>query len=107
MLVTHNECKLHSYLFMIERTIKVNCVGGLHARPAKLLADTASRFSSEITLVNGDIEGDAKSLLSILMLGIAEGNEVLVRIFGADEGKALLAIVELAERDFAAKEVFE
>ena len=85
---------------MIERTIKINCVGGLHARPAKLLADTASSFSSEITLVNGDIEGDAKSMLSILMLGIAQGSEITVRIFGADEGKALLAIVKLAESGF-------
>ena len=85
---------------MIERTISIKCVGGLHAHPAKLLADTASHFSSEITLVNGDIEGDAKSLLSILMLGISENSEVLVRIFGDDEGKALLAINRLAENGF-------
>lgn len=91
---------------MIERKIEINCVGGLHARPAKLLADTASRFSSEITLVNGDIEGNAKSLLSILMLGVAQGSEVAVRIFGTDEGKALLAIMKLAENNFTEVDEF-
>ena len=85
---------------MIERTIEINCVGGLHARPAKLLADTASHFSSEITLVNDEIEGNAKSMLSILMLGIAQGSKITVRIFGDDEGQALLAIIKLAENNF-------
>lgn len=91
---------------MIERTIEITCVGGLHARPAKLLADTASQFSSEITLVNGDIEGNAKSLLSILMLGVAQNSSVVVRIFGTDEGKALLAILQLAENGFTDTESF-
>ena len=86
---------------MIERTIAVKCFGGLHARPAKMLADTASRFSSEITLVKGDLEGNAKSLLSILMLGISENTEVLLRIFGSDEGKALLAIMKLVDSNFS------
>ncbi len=85
---------------MIERTIVVNCRGGLHARPAKMLADTASRFSSEITLVNGDVEGNAKSLLSILMLGVPEKTEVMLRIFGADEAKALIAILRLIDSNF-------
>ncbi len=93
-------------VIMIERTIEITCVGGLHARPAKLLADTASQFSSEITLVNGDIEGNAKSLLSILMLGVAQGSQVLVRIFGTDEGKALLAIMKLAESGFTETDTF-
>ncbi len=91
---------------MIERTIEVKCIGGLHARPAKLLADTASRFSSEITLYNDDIEGNAKSLLSILMLGISQDMSVTLRIFGADEGKALLAIMKLAENNFADSDNF-
>lgn len=86
---------------MIERTITVKCSGGLHARPAKMLADTASHFSSEITLVNGGVEGNAKSLLSVLMLGILENTEVTLRIFGADEGRALLAIMELIDNNFS------
>ena len=86
---------------MIERIISVKCPGGLHARPAKMLADTASRFSSEITLYNGSIEVNAKSLLSILMLGIPEDYEVTLRIFGADEGKALYAIMQLIDSNFA------
>lgn len=91
---------------MIERTITVKCTGGLHARPAKMLADTASQFSSEITLYNGDIEGNAKSLLSILMLGISENTNVKLRIFGADEGRALLAIMKLVESNFVDTDQF-
>lgn len=91
---------------MIERTIEVKCTGGLHARPAKLLADTASRFSSEITLCNGDTEGNAKSLLSILMLGISQNSSVTLRIFGSDEGRALLAIMKLIENNFVDANTF-
>ena len=65
-----------------------------------MLADTASRFSSEITLVNGDVEGNAKSLLSILMLGVPEKTEVSLRIFGSDEAKALIAILKLIDSNF-------
>ena len=93
-------------VYMIERTIEVKCVGGLHARPAKMLADTASRFSSEITLCSGEIEGNAKSLLSILMLGISQNSSVTLRIFGADEGKALLAIMKLIDNNFVDSEAF-
>ena len=91
---------IYLLFIMIERTIEIKCVGGLHARPAKILADTASQFSSEITLCCGGIEGNAKSLLSILMLGISQNTNVTLRIFGADEGKALLAIMKLIDSNF-------
>lgn len=85
---------------MIERTVSFKCQNGLHARPARMLADTASRFSSEITLVCDGTEGNAKSLLSILMLGIPENKEVTLRIFGSDETKALIGILDLIDRNF-------
>ncbi len=89
---------------MIERQITIECEGGLHARNAIMLTDVASRYKSEISLINAGVEGNAKSLLSVLMLGIASGTEVTLRIFGPDESDALLDILQLVEKKFAPSE---
>ena len=85
---------------MIEREIIIECDGGLHARNAIVLTDIASRYKSEITLTHAGVEGNAKSLLSVLMLGITSGAQVTLRIFGSDESDALLDILQLIENKF-------
>ena len=56
----------------------------LHARPAGLFVRRAMTFTSRITVVKGEREADAKSILGVLGLGAAEGND-------ADEALAALA----------------
>ena len=87
---------------MAERTLRVTGRLGLHARAAANLVRVASKFQSNITLkrLDNSVEGDAKSILSILMLAASRGTELLVVAVGSDEQPALDAVLNLFARDF-------
>lgn len=85
---------------MVEKKITVSNKTGLHARPAALLVQTASKFSSDVLIVKGDIEVNAKSIMGIMALGAGQGTELTIRINGADEDQALAAILELFHNNF-------
>ncbi|MBO5924287.1 MAG: HPr family phosphocarrier protein [Lentisphaeria bacterium] len=58
---------------------------GLHARPASLIAQAAGRFAADISLTpEGGNTADAKSILSLLMLGAPCGTELTLQINGHD-----------------------
>jgi phosphotransferase system HPr (HPr) family protein len=48
----------------------VSIPGGLHLRPAALLAETAIRFDSDITVRQNESAADAKSALSLIQRNI-------------------------------------
>ncbi|RAP40532.1 phosphoenolpyruvate--protein phosphotransferase [Rhodovulum viride] len=65
---------------------------GLHARPATALVDIAKGFKAEIRIGHGDKTGNAKSLISLLGLGVAGGGRIRVTARGADADRALAAL---------------
>ncbi len=73
---------------------------GLHARPATLLVKTASDYESRIDVIFQEKTGNAKSLLSILGLGIHKDDEFIIRVEGSDESLAWHAITELIDSNF-------
>ena len=85
---------------MIKKTIEIINRLGLHARAAAKLSHLANNFSSNIFLVfNGD-RVNAKSLLGILTLAAAVGNDIVVEADGEDEAKAVSRIKDLFDRKF-------
>lgn len=87
---------------MAERRLQVTGRLGLHARAAANLVRVAGRFKSSLTIhrLDGDLEADAKSILSILTLAASRGTELRVVANGVDEEEALDAVVGLFSRDF-------
>lgn len=77
---------------------------GLHARPASLFVQEASKFQSEITVLKGDESGDAKSILDLLMLGVDQGSTIRIQAVGTDAVEALNALRLLHARNFGEKE---
>ncbi len=73
---------------MIELDLTVLNHTGLHARPARELVNLAKKFSSKIKIAHGDRSGNAKSLISVLKLGVASGGAVRFQITGEDEAEA-------------------
>ena len=65
---------------------------GLHARPAGLLVKKAGEFASTVSVDNGQKKGDAKKIMSLMMMGVKKGVEVTVTIEGEDEDTAFEAI---------------
>lgn len=61
---------------------------GIHARPAGQLVTTAKKYASDITIEIGGKSASAKKLISLMGLGVKQGNEITVKVEGADEDKA-------------------
>src|SRR5215510_11843367 len=62
---------------------------GLHARPAKVLVNLAKQFKSNISLQHKGKKANAKSMVSVLTLGVVRGSELTVQADGVDEEKAI------------------
>jgi multiphosphoryl transfer protein len=70
---------------------------GLHARPATVLVNAAKEFESEIQIRYGSQVANAKSLVSLLKLGVEGGQTVRLMAQGKDEDAALAALKQEIE----------
>lgn len=66
---------------------------GLHARPARVFVDIAKQYQSSIKIRHNGKLVNAKSLISVLTLGVARGQQIQVEVNGEDEESAAAAIV--------------
>ena len=74
---------------MIIKDITITNSSGLHARPASLWVQMASRYKSSIKIKTNDSQVDGKSILGILSLGLASGSQFQLIVDGADEQEAV------------------
>ncbi len=76
---------------------------GLHARPASVFVQTASKFQSRILVRNMNSQRpavNAKSILQVLTLGVDQNTPVEITAEGEDEERAVAALEELIGADF-------
>lgn len=86
---------------MTSQTVKVTNESGIHARPASLFLQAATSFKSDITVTKNGKNGNAKSLLSLLSLGIKKDTEIAINADGEDEKEAVTVLVKLVESRFS------
>jgi len=87
-----------------ETSIVITNRVGLHARPARLLVQTAALFQSQIQVKFGEKTATAKSILGVLKLGAALGDTLLLRAEGEDAEKAIETLAELVKQKFHEEE---
>jgi phosphocarrier protein len=80
---------------MIHKTVEILNRTGLHARPAAEFVEKASKFKSKITIEKDGKKADAKSILSVLGLGVGQGSKIKITAEGEDEQQAVEQLVEL------------
>ncbi|MCK5583922.1 MAG: HPr family phosphocarrier protein [Elusimicrobiales bacterium] len=85
---------------MMKITIKIQNTLGIHARPAGMIANTASGFECDVKIVKDSLEINAKSIMGIMMLAAGFGSEIEVVTNGKDEKEASVAINSLFEKKF-------
>lgn len=76
---------------------------GLHARPAAALAKAAAKFKSKITIKNldtGSEEANAKSVVTIMTLGMSKGTKVCITADGEDAEEAISVLISLIDSGF-------
>lgn len=78
-----------------ERRVRVSAVHGIHARPAARIAAALRPFLAEVELVRGDRLANARSVVGLLGLGVANGEEVVIGGAGQDARAAVDAVAEL------------
>jgi len=81
-------------------TITVNHETGLHARPAALFVQVASKFTSRLWVERGSKKVNAKSIMGVMSLSVSKGDEVVLIADGKDEKKAMAAIKQLVNSNF-------
>jgi phosphocarrier protein HPr len=89
---------------MPERTVTVTHKVGLHARPASVFVQTASKFASDISVSCEGRTANAKSILTVLTLGAHQGVEITISAEGEDAEEALDTLVALVEDNFGEDE---
>ena len=73
---------------------------GLHARAAAQLVRMANEYNSDISLIKPNQQANAKTIMEVLMLGAAQGEDLAVEARGDDEEHAVEAIVQLIDARF-------
>ena len=79
---------------MKKKSFNVVADTGIHARPATLLVQTASKFASDINLEYKGKSVNLKSIMGVMSLGVGQGADVTISAEGADEKEAIAAITE-------------
>ena len=84
----------------INRTVEIVNRAGMHARPAAKFVTLAGRFTADIRLEKDGLEVNGKSIMGVLMLAAAMGNELLLSATGDDAEDAIAALSDLIGRGF-------
>ena len=84
-----------------KETIIINKTG-LHARPAAEFVGEAKKYTSKITIQESGKEkkGNAKSIVTILSLGLSKGKSIEICADGPDEKEAVDSLIALIQSGF-------
>lgn len=73
----------------MRRVVRIVNPLGLHHRVADRFARTALGFDARITVRNGELSADGKSLWDLMMLLAFEGTDVILEVDGPDAPAAM------------------
>mgnify|MGYP000169634265 CR=1 FL=1 len=85
---------------MAELTVVINNKFGIHARPASIFVQTATKFKSKVQIQAKGKTVDAKSILMIMSMGLVKGTEITIVADGPDEAEAAKALKDLVASKF-------
>ncbi|OLF67381.1 phosphocarrier protein HPr [Levilactobacillus brevis] len=84
---------------MEKREFYVTAETGIHARPATLLVQAASKFNSEVSLQYQDKSVNLKSIMGVMSLGVGQNAEITITTDGDDEADAMNAVAETLKKE--------
>lgn len=84
---------------MEKKDFNITAETGIHAHPATLLVQTASKFASDINLEYKGKSVNLKSIMGVMSLGVGQGADVTITAEGEDEQEAITAISETMKKE--------
>ena len=85
---------------MVQETTTIENKTGIHARPASIFVQTASKFKSKVQIQAKGKTVDAKSILMIMSMGLVKGTDITIVADGPDEAEAVKALKDLVLSKF-------
>ena len=76
----------------MKKSVEIQMEADMAARPIALFVQAANRYNSQIYLEMDGKRVNAKSIMGMMTLGLAEGESVKVTADGADEAQAIEGI---------------
>ena len=68
---------------------------GIHARPAGVVVAEAKKYSSNFTIENKGKSADLKRIFGVMSLCVKCGEEVVIKVEGADEEAGAAAVEKI------------
>ncbi|BAQ57602.1 phosphocarrier protein HPr [Lactobacillus acetotolerans] len=84
---------------MEKRNFHIIAETGIHARPATLLVQAASKFGSDINLEYNGKSVNLKSIMGVMSLGVGKNADITITADGDDEKDALDAIADTMKKE--------
>lgn len=84
---------------MEKRDFHIIAETGIHARPATLLVQAASKFGSDVNLEYNGKSVNLKSIMGVMSLGVGQNADVTITAEGDDEKDALDAIADTMKKE--------
>lgn len=86
---------------MEKRDFTITAETGIHARPATILVQAASKFkfASDVTLSYEGKSVNLKSIMGVMSLGVGQNANVTITASGDDEKEALDAVAETMKKE--------
>lgn len=72
---------------------------GLHARPAAMFVQIASKYNSNVSVQKGDERVNGKSIMGILTLGIEKDARVILEADGDDAAEVVAELTQLLTKE--------
>ncbi|APH05517.1 phosphocarrier protein HPr [Bacillus weihaiensis] len=84
---------------MAEKTFTVTAETGIHARPATVLVQTASKYDADVNLEYNGKTVNLKSIMGVMSLGIPQGSQIKIIAAGADADEAIKGIEDTLKNE--------
>ncbi len=85
---------------VVSRKLTIKNAKGLHARPSAKLVKAANKFDADIYITKGGQTINGKSIMSVMQLAAANGEEITVKAVGPDADEAVKSISYLVKSKF-------
>ncbi|MDK7298253.1 phosphocarrier protein HPr [Lactobacillus paragasseri] len=84
---------------MEKREFHIVAETGIHARPATLLVQAASKLNSDINLEYNGKSVNLKSIMGVMSLGVGQGADVTITADGDDAKEAIEAVADTMKKE--------
>ena len=84
---------------LLKKEIVIKNAQGLHARPAAMFVQIASKYNSQVTVQKGPEKVNGKSIMGILTLGAQQNSKVFLEIDGDDAENVMTELENLLAKE--------